>query len=159
MSRGVIYLSYFRRSIYCVLTFCRTIICIMPKVRILLYIISAWAILLFVQQYRALLTVSECGSDNGRFTLFVCNNAILSRILLTDMNIDGCISEDIHTSGGGEIPPSAGLTSNALPEAQSCKKQRVHIQGCPPTMHFRKTLPIGMLYAALTAEKRPHTSI
>ena len=38
------------------------------------------------------------------------------------MNIDGCISEDIHTSGGGEIPPSAGLTSNALPEAQSCKK-------------------------------------
>ena len=38
------------------------------------------------------------------------------------MNIDGCISEDIHTSGGGEIPPCAGLTSNALPEAQSCKK-------------------------------------
>ena len=35
------------------------------------------------------------------------------------MNIDGCISEDIHTSGGGEIPPSAGLTSNALPEVQS----------------------------------------
>ena len=34
------------------------------------YIISAWAILLFVQQYRALLTASECGSDNGRFTLF-----------------------------------------------------------------------------------------
>ena len=36
------------------------------------YIISAWAILLFVQQYRALLTASECGSDNGRFTLFLC---------------------------------------------------------------------------------------
>lgn len=38
------------------------------------------------------------------------------------MNIDSCISEDIHTSGGGEIPPCAGLTSNALPKAQSCKK-------------------------------------
>ena len=34
-------------------------------------IISAWAILLFVQQYRAILTASECGSDNGRFTLFL----------------------------------------------------------------------------------------
>ena len=42
------------------------------------YIISAWAILLFVQQYRALLTASECGSDNGRFTLFMplsCRNS------------------------------------------------------------------------------------
>ena len=28
-------------------------------------------------------------------------------------------SEDVHTSGGGEFPPCAGLTSNALPEAQS----------------------------------------
>lgn len=35
------------------------------------FIISAWAILLFVQQYRAILTASECGSDNGRFTLFL----------------------------------------------------------------------------------------
>jgi len=32
--------------------------------------ISAWAILLFVQQYRAILTASECGSDSERFTLF-----------------------------------------------------------------------------------------
>ena len=28
-------------------------------------------------------------------------------------------SEDVHTPGGGEFPPCAGLTSNALPEAQS----------------------------------------
>ena len=28
-------------------------------------------------------------------------------------------SEDVHTSGGGEFPPCAGLISNALPEAQS----------------------------------------
>ena len=34
--------------------------------------ISAWAILLFVQQYRAILTASECGSDSRRFTLFLC---------------------------------------------------------------------------------------
>ena len=30
-----------------------------------------------------------------------------------------CISEDVHTHGDGESPPSAGLTPNALPEAQS----------------------------------------
>ena len=35
------------------------------------------------------------------------------------MKVDECTSEDVHTSGGGEFPPCAGLTSNALPEAQS----------------------------------------
>ena len=35
------------------------------------------------------------------------------------MKIDEWTSEDVHTSGGGEHPPCAGLTSNALPEAQS----------------------------------------
>ena len=35
------------------------------------------------------------------------------------MKIDEWTSEDVHTSGGGEFPPCAGLTSNALPEAQS----------------------------------------
>ena len=34
------------------------------------------------------------------------------------MKIDECASEDVHTSGGGEIPPSAGLASSVLPEAQ-----------------------------------------
>ena len=34
------------------------------------FIISAWAILLFVQQYRALLTASECESDNGTVHAF-----------------------------------------------------------------------------------------
>ena len=29
------------------------------------------------------------------------------------------MSQDVHTSGGGEFPPCAGLISNALPEAQS----------------------------------------
>ena len=35
------------------------------------------------------------------------------------MKVDEWTSEDVHTSGGGEFPPCAGLISNALPEAQS----------------------------------------
>ena len=35
------------------------------------------------------------------------------------MKVDEWTSEDVHTPGGGERPPCAGLTSNALPEAQS----------------------------------------
>ena len=35
------------------------------------------------------------------------------------MKIDDWTSEDVHTVGGGETPPCAGLTPNVLPEAQS----------------------------------------
>ena len=35
------------------------------------------------------------------------------------MKVDEWTSEDVHTSGGGEFPPCAGLTSNVLPESQS----------------------------------------
>ena len=35
------------------------------------------------------------------------------------MKVDEWTSEDVHTSGGGEFPPCAGLTFNVLPEAQS----------------------------------------
>lgn len=35
------------------------------------------------------------------------------------MKVDEWTSEDVHTLGGGEFPPCAGLTSNALPEVQS----------------------------------------
>ena len=35
------------------------------------------------------------------------------------MKVDEWTSEDVHTSGGGEFPPCAGLTSNVLPKAQS----------------------------------------
>lgn len=35
------------------------------------------------------------------------------------MKIDECTPEDVHTVGGGETPPSVGLASCALPEAQS----------------------------------------
>lgn len=34
------------------------------------------------------------------------------------MKIDECTPEDVHTVGGGETPPSVGLTSCAFPEAQ-----------------------------------------
>ena len=35
------------------------------------------------------------------------------------MKVDEWTSEDVHTLGGGEFPPCAGLTSSVLPEAQS----------------------------------------
>lgn len=35
------------------------------------------------------------------------------------MKVDEWTSTDVHTPGGGELPPCAGLTSNALPETQS----------------------------------------
>ena len=35
------------------------------------------------------------------------------------MKVDEWTSTDVHTPGGGELPPCAGLTSNAFPEAQS----------------------------------------
>ena len=35
------------------------------------------------------------------------------------MKVDEWTSEDVHPPGGGEFPPCAGLTSNALPEARS----------------------------------------
>ena len=35
------------------------------------------------------------------------------------MKVDERALQDVHTLGGGETPPCAGLTSNALPEAQS----------------------------------------
>ena len=35
------------------------------------------------------------------------------------MKIDECTPENIHTVGGGETPPCAGLTPNVLPEPQS----------------------------------------
>ena len=35
------------------------------------------------------------------------------------MKIDECTSKEVHTYGGGELPPCAGLASNALHKAQS----------------------------------------
>lgn len=40
------------------------------------------------------------------------------------MKIDECTPEDVHTSGGGESPPSVGLTSNASPETRSRESEK-----------------------------------
>ena len=59
--------------------------------------------------------------DNRTIPRFFCRNLTdfcLEKVS-TDMKVDECTSEDVHTVGGGEHPPCAGLTSNALPEAQS----------------------------------------
>ena len=57
------------------------------------------------------------------------------------MKIDEKTSQDVHIVGGGKTPPSVGLTSNALPEAQSVisaessqtgvSTQNVHITSSP----------------------------
>lgn len=40
------------------------------------------------------------------------------------MKIDDCTLEGVHTIGGGETPPSVGLTSDALPDTQTKKEER-----------------------------------
>ena len=42
------------------------------------------------------------------------------------MKVDEIASPDVNTVGGGETPPSAGLTSNALPEVQSYVAKNSH---------------------------------
>lgn len=39
------------------------------------------------------------------------------------MKIDDCTLEGVHTIGGGETPPSVGLTSDALPDTQTNKDE------------------------------------
>lgn len=48
------------------------------------------------------------------------------------MKVDEWTSEDVYTLVGGEFSLCAGLTSNALPEAQGIFTLRVHKLGCPP---------------------------
>lgn len=52
------------------------------------------------------------------------------------MKIDECTPENVHTVGGGETPPSAGLTPNALPETQSNANTESSKTGCPPEMRI-----------------------
>lgn len=47
-------------------------------------------------------------------------------------------SIDDNTHGGGEIPPCAGLTSNALPEVQEPVLAENSQTGCPPEMPCRE---------------------
>lgn len=65
------------------------------------------------------------------------------------MKIDECTPEDVHTVGGGEFPPCVGLTSCALPEAQSnvdinafrYKNYTKYINPRLGTRHQDKTFP------------------
>lgn len=84
------------------------------------------------------------------------------------MKVDEWTSEDVHTSGGGEFPPCAGLTSNALPEAQSTVSAESSQTGVSTrSVHIavslkhkkRKTFLIGMLYAPPMVERKKHTTI
>lgn len=79
------------------------------------------------------------------------------------MKIDECTPEDVHTVGGGEFPPCVGLTSCALPEAQSnaniessqtgVSTRSVHILS-KSKVQKRKKFLIGMLYALPMVERK-----
>lgn len=83
------------------------------------------------------------------------------------MKVDEWTSEDGHTPGGGEFPPCAGLTSNALPEAQSTvsaessqtgvSTRNAHIASKPKAQK-RKNFLIGMPYVPHTVERKRHTT-
>ena len=49
------------------------------------------------------------------------------------MKVDEWTSEDVHTPGGGEFPPCAELTTNALPEALSTVSAESSHTGEPPS--------------------------
>lgn len=82
------------------------------------------------------------------------------------MKVDEWTSEDVHTSGGGEFPPCAGLTSNALPEAQSTVSAESSQTGVSTrSVHIlslkykkRKKFLIGMLYVPHMVERKRHTT-
>lgn len=84
------------------------------------------------------------------------------------MKIDEWTSEDVHTSGGGEFPPCAGLTFNVLPEAQSTvsaessqtgvSTRNAHIASKPKVQKEEKYL-IGMPYVLPMVERERHTTI
>lgn len=83
------------------------------------------------------------------------------------MKVDEWTSEDVHTSGGGEFPPCAGLTSNALPEAQSTvsaessqtgvSTRNAHIASKPKAQKEEDFL-IGMPYVPHMVERKRHTT-
>lgn len=84
------------------------------------------------------------------------------------MKVDECTPIDVHTVGGGEFPPCAGLTSNALPEAQSTVSAESSQTGVSTRSallkktsrgNIQKKSPIGMPYAAHTVGRKQHTTI
>ena len=67
------------------------------------------------------------------------------------MKVDERTLKDVHTYGGGEIPPSAGFISNALPEAQSFIKAESSHTGVSTRIAHLAVMP-----KAQTGEDTPH---
>lgn len=96
--------------------------------------ISSWALTLSVQPKYAIARALESGIDNRTIPRSFCRNLTdfcLEKVSI-DMKVDEWTSEDVYTLVGGEFSLCAGLTSNALPEAQGIFTLRVHKLGCPP---------------------------
>ena len=78
------------------------------------------------------------------------------------MKVDECTSEDVHTVGGGETPPCAGLTSNALPEAQSTVSAKSSQTGVStrnaPTCNTHKKVQASHWYALRCTYGREKTA-
>lgn len=100
-----------------------------------LYSYRRGLILLFVQQYWALLTDSECGSDNGTVHAFLCPQVFYayraeSLAFGTHRDMDATKpTSDEKVKGGNAIVSSscAGLTSDVLPNAPC----RVQVRSSP----------------------------
>lgn len=67
------------------------------------------------------------------------------------MKVNERTLKDVCTYGGGEIPPSAGFTSNALPEAQSFIKAESSHTGVSTRIAHLAVMP-----KAQTGEDTPH---
>ena len=76
------------------------------------------------------------------------------------MKIDDWTSNDDHTLGGGETPPCVGLTSNALPEAQSIVSAESLQTGVSTNYALletkQTTLKVITKHKPLKMEDRPH---
>ena len=78
------------------------------------------------------------------------------------MKVDERALQDVHTIGGGETPPCAGLTSNALPEAQSTVSAKSSQTGVStrntPTCNTHKKVQASHWYALRCTYGREKTA-
>ena len=82
--------------------------------------ISAWALTLSVQLDLAMQEPWYVGRTTGRLTLFLCLCQVKSLTRCHHDMENNCATSDVKcTEGDNCSPPCAGLTSSALPEAQS----------------------------------------
>lgn len=67
------------------------------------------------------------------------------------MKFDECASQDVHTQGGGETPPSVGLIPNALPETQSME----HTEGSKTGVSTRN-VQTTQIHKSHNQASKPH---